>query len=299
MKAFACTLAAIMASAVMAAPVAPLPADLPALPANLPAIPSVATDAISKLPSLPVSRRGTGEIVTDAAKPVGQLLTVVGEDSKQLLLELSPEVTALVAGLGLPAVGVVAGEVIATASSVGELVKDVVPGVGGLLTVVGTDGKFLLIQLGADVAVLLSGLGLPGVGIPVGAIIATVGEHVKRAGPIHGVAATAITVVTIVGQDSEKLLLQLNPEVAALVAGLALPLVGEVAGEVIAVADTVDALLKHVVPGVEGLLHIVKRDADFLLIQLTADVAGLLVGLGLPALVVPIGTVVGTLVGAL
>lgn len=299
MKAFACTIAAMMASAVMAAPVSSLPSTT-----NLPAISGVPTASVSTVTSIATAAASTassktGQIVTDAGKPVQKLLSVTGQDAKQLLLQLSPEVTALLSGLGLPEVGVPVGAVIATASSLGDLVKDLGSDVEGLLTVVGTDGKFLLVQLGADVAALVSGLGLPSVGVPVGAIIATIGDHVRRDGIVDGAGSAVAGLLTVTGQDAKKLLIQLSPEVTALLSGLGLPAVGVVAGEVIASASSIGDLLTDIAPAVKGLLHIVSQDTGYLLIQLSDDVAGLLSGLGLPELGVPIGAVVSTLAESL
>ncbi|KAJ6171124.1 hypothetical protein N7470_000191 [Penicillium chermesinum] len=118
-----------------------------------------------------------GEIVKDLTPAVGQILTVTGPNAKQLLVELSPSVTALLSGLGLPSVGVPAGEVVKTAGSVGDLVSDLAGPTEGLLTVVHKDGSALLIKLSPEVAQLVTGLGLPSVATPVGAVVQTLGEN--------------------------------------------------------------------------------------------------------------------------
>lgn len=174
-------------------PLAQLPKILPGLESllgNIPVLSSVgkaatpsavsvpsAVPTASAVPSAVAGNGATGKLLTDAAGPVKNLLTVLGQDLKVLLIELSPEVAALVSGLGLPSVGIPLGSVVASASEVGQLVSDIAPGVEGLLTVVSNDGSALLIQLAPSVAALISGLGLPAVGVPVGTVIATIGQH--------------------------------------------------------------------------------------------------------------------------
>ncbi|KAL4754325.1 hypothetical protein BDW72DRAFT_166651 [Aspergillus terricola var. indicus] len=116
-------------------------------------------------------------VVGDNIPKVQDILEVTGTDAQRLLIQLSPEVASLVSGLGLPTVGEPIGEVVAEASSVGELVNHTGAPTSQLLTVVGTDGKALLIKLAPSVARLLGGLGLPGVGSSVGSIIATLGNN--------------------------------------------------------------------------------------------------------------------------
>jgi hypothetical protein len=118
-----------------------------------------------------------GEIVQDLVPTVGQILTVTGPNAKQLLIKLSPEVAALVDGLGLTSIGGSVGSVIKTAGNIGDLVSDLSGPVKGLLTVTSDDGQKLLIQLSPEVAALVSGLGLPTVGIPVGTVVATLGKN--------------------------------------------------------------------------------------------------------------------------
>ncbi|GLI75245.1 hypothetical protein PoHVEF18_003498 [Penicillium ochrochloron] len=118
-----------------------------------------------------------GEIVQDLVPTVGQILTVTGPNAKQLLIKLSPEVAALVDGLGLTSIGGSVGSVVKTAGNIGDLLSDLSGPVKGLLTVTGNDGQKLLIQLSPEVAALVSGLGLPTVGIPVGTVVATLGKN--------------------------------------------------------------------------------------------------------------------------
>ena len=119
-----------------------------------------------------------GEIVQDVAPKVKSTLTVTGANAKQLLIELSPPVAALVSGLGLGSIAGPVGSIIAEASSVGDLLKDVSEPVENLLQITGTDGKHLLLKLSPSVVALVSGLGLPSVGTPVGAVVDTVANNV-------------------------------------------------------------------------------------------------------------------------
>jgi hypothetical protein len=166
------------------------------------------------------------------------------------------------------------------------------------LVAVGEDSSFLLIELSPSVAALVAGLGLPALSIPVGSIVTTVGQHVKRQGTgqlLADVGKQVDGVLTVTGPEAQLLLIQLSPELTALVSGLGLPAVGVVVGSVVASASNVGALLTGLGPVVDGLLIVVEQDAKFLLISLAPTVAGLLSGLGLPTLGVPVGTVVGTL----
>jgi hypothetical protein len=79
------------------------------------------------------------------------------------------------------------------------------------------------------------------------------------------------------------LLIELSPEIVALLAGIGLGPVVIAAGAVIASASTV------------GLLIVVENDAGFLLTSLSATLAALLSGLGLPALGITLGVVVATI----
>jgi len=119
----------------------------------------------------------TGKIVGDLAPQVKSILTVTGGNAKHLLVELSAPVTALLSGLGLPSVGVPAGQIVKTAANVGDLVKDISGPTEDLLTVTQKDGSALLIKLSPEVAALVTGLGLPSVGTPVGSIVTTVGSN--------------------------------------------------------------------------------------------------------------------------
>ncbi|KAJ6021224.1 hypothetical protein N7540_006728 [Penicillium herquei] len=140
-------------------------------------LPTVGVPVGTIVATVGTSLKKRGELVNDLAPEVKEILTVTGPNAKQLLVKLSPEVATLVTGLGLPGVGVPVGQVIKTAGSVGDLLVDVSEPLDELLTVVGTDGKALLIQLSPEVALLVAGLGLTGTGVSVGSIIATVGSN--------------------------------------------------------------------------------------------------------------------------
>ncbi|KAE8166807.1 hypothetical protein BDV40DRAFT_296236 [Aspergillus tamarii] len=149
------------------------------IPSGLPStIPTPSTGAVpSVVPSAaPATGPNSGKLVQDLAPQLNNILVVTGPNAQLLLIQLSPEVTALVAGLGLPQLAAPLGGVVAAASSVGVLVKDLGPAVQNVVTVVGKDGGALLIQLSPQVAGLVSGLGLPQVGVPVGTVIAIVGK---------------------------------------------------------------------------------------------------------------------------
>ncbi|KAF4768403.1 hypothetical protein HAV15_002820 [Penicillium sp. str.  len=118
-----------------------------------------------------------GEIVQDLAPKVKTTLTVTGKNAKNLLIELSPSVTSLVAGLGLTTISGPIGSIVAEASSVGDLIVHISEPVEDLLHIVGKDGKHLLIKLSPSVVALVTGLGLPTVATPLGAILTTVAQN--------------------------------------------------------------------------------------------------------------------------
>lgn len=181
------------------------------------------------------SASGLGGLVTGLGPYVNGLVTVLGADVGALLVGLSPEVAGLVSGLGLPTVGVPVGTVIATVGTSlkrGEIVQDITPEVGSTLRVTGTNAEELLVKLSPSVAALVSGLGLPTVGVPLGAVVATAGQGTGKL--LNDVAAPVEQLLTITGNDGQDLLVKLSPEVAALVSGLGLPTVGVPAGAVVA-----------------------------------------------------------------
>lgn len=291
MKASLITVIAALASSAMAAPAGGL-SDVSIL--------KEATSTTNAIPATsPVPSSGaSGHIVQDAGHGVNQVLTVTGPNAKKLLIELSPSVAGLLSGLHLPSVGVPIGEVVKTAASVGDLVEDLGPRVDGLLTVVSEDGDVLLIKLSTEVAGLLSGVSLPGVGIPVGSIVATLGENLKRSADgqlVQDVAPKVQDVLEVTGADSKRLLIQLSPSVASLLADLGLPGVGTPVGQIIKTSGNLGDLLEDLGEPVKDLLVVTAQDGSFLLIKLSPDVAGLLTGLSLPALGTSVGSIVATL----
>jgi hypothetical protein len=181
------------------------------------------------------SASGLGGLVTGLGPYVNGLVTVLGADVGALLVGLSPEVAGLVSGLGLPTVGVPVGTVIATVGTSlkrGEILQDITPEIGSTLRVTGANGEELLVKLSPSVAALVSGLGLPTVGVPLGAVVATAGHGVGKL--LNDVSAPVEQLLTVTGDDGQDLLIKLSPEVFSLVAGLGLPSVGTPVGAVVA-----------------------------------------------------------------
>lgn len=238
--------------------------------------------------------QGSGHIVQDAGHELDGILTITGPNAQKLLIKLAPEVAGLLSSLGLPPLGTAVGSVVASASSIGELVTGLGPNVDGLLTAVGAGGDYLLIQLSPVVAGLLSGLGLPGVGVPVGTALVTVGNNLKR-DVLGDIIPNIRNLVEVEGDNAERLLIQLSPSVTALVTGLGLPSVGAPLGKVIDDAADVGKLVNHVGAPVEELLTVVRKDGKALLIRLSPDVAATVAGLGLTGVGASVGSVVATL----
>lgn len=237
----------------------------------------------------------SGHIVQDLGPELNNILVITGVDVGTLLIQLSPEVTALVSGLGLPALGVPLGSIVASASSLGGLVAGLGPAVDGLVTVVGIDVGALLISLSPEVAGLLTGLGLPTVGIPVGTVVATLGSSLKRGEIIQDLAPQVGDTLRVTGLNAKELLVKLSPEVAALVAGLGLPSLGVPLGAVVATAGDIGTLLKDIATPIQNLLTITGNDGQMMLIELSPEVAALVIGLGLPSVGIPAGAVVATI----
>ncbi|KAL4808871.1 hypothetical protein BDV18DRAFT_133369 [Aspergillus unguis] len=133
----------------------------------------------------------------------------------------------------------------------GHLVQDLGPQVDRLLTVTGTDGQKTLIQVNESVYNLLSGR--VSLGDSVGEIIgdaASLGDLVKDLGPIID------CILTIVGEDSKILLVQLAPEIADLLRG---------AGVTLGL-DSVNNPIGNLLKPVAGLLNSLglnlKRDGN-------------------------------------
>ncbi|KAJ5779541.1 hypothetical protein N7457_007261 [Penicillium paradoxum] len=235
-----------------------------------------------------------GHIVQNLGPQLDNILTVVGADASTLLIELSPEVTALVSGLGLGDLGVPLGSIVASASSVGTLVADLGPVVDDLVTVVGADVGALLIRLSPEVAALVSGLGLPNVGVPVGTIVATPGKNLKRGEIVQDLAPKVKSTLTVTGQNAKELLIELSPSVTSLVAGLGLTTIAGPIGSIVAEAASVGDLVSDISEPIGDLLHIVGNDGNHLLVKLSPSVVDLVAGLGLPTIATPLGAIVTT-----
>jgi hypothetical protein len=235
-----------------------------------------------------------GHLVQNLGPQLDNILTVVGPDATTLLIELSPEVSALVSGLGLGALGAPLGSIVASASGLGDLVTGLGPVVDGLVTVVGADGGALLISLSPEVSGLVSGLGLPTVGVPVGTVVATLGKNLKRGEIVQDLAPEVKTTLTVTGQNAKNLLIELSPSVTSLVAGLGLTTISGPIGSIVAEAADVGDLVKDVSEPVENLLHIVSKDGKNLLIKLSPSVVALVTGLGLPTVATPVGAILTT-----
>ncbi|RMJ22286.1 hypothetical protein PHISP_06840 [Aspergillus sp. HF37] len=262
-----------------------LPSNLASkLPSNL------ASNITSNLPTL---GKG-GHLVEGLTPKVNEVLTVLDQDLQPVFIKLSAEVTAQLSGLRLPQVGNPVGQIVHKASSVGELVKnhdELVKNLGvpaeHLLTVISQNGSALLVKLSPTVAGLVSGVGLPQVGNPVGLVVNTIGQSVNG------------EVLTVLGQDLQPLLIKVSAEATVLLSGLRLPLVGNPVGQIVRKAGSVDELVKNLGElvkclghPVEELLVITGKDGGALLVKLAPAVASSLSGLGLPT----VGTTVGAVV---
>lgn len=271
-------------------PVVSKVADLPKALAG-----SATSSAPSGIPSASgVPAVQNGHIVQNLGPQLDNILTVVGPDATTLLIELSPEVTALVSGLGLPSLGVPLGSIVASASGLGGLVTGLGPVVDNLVTVVGADAGALLISLSPSVAGLVSGLGLPAVGVPVGTVVATLGKNLKRGEIVPDVAPKVKSTLTVTGANAKQLLLELSPSVAGLLSGLGLNSLAGPVGSIVAEASSVGDLLKDISGPVEDLLQVTSADGKHLLLKLSPNVVNLVRGLGLPSVGTPVGTIVDT-----
>ncbi|KAL6236662.1 hypothetical protein BDW75DRAFT_206183 [Aspergillus navahoensis] len=298
MKTAYITALAALAASVMAAPTK-VTQDLETVTQSLD-LPIVSTTAPVSSISSKATSGASGKILHDVGSQVKDVLEVTGPNAKRLLIQLSPEVADLLSKLGLPAVGTPVGTIVASASSLGDLIENLAHPVEGLLTVVGEGGEYLLIQLAPNLAGLLSGLGLPGVGEPVGSVVATVGKNLKRDGMVIGDDIPKVQdILEVTGADAQRLLIQLSPEVASLVSNLGLPTVGEPIGEVVEEANSVGELVNHTGAPTSQLLTVVGTDGKAFLIKLAPSVARLFGGLGLPAVGSSVGSVVATLSNSL
>lgn len=222
----------------------------------------------------------------------------LGDITKELSLEKLPVVSTigdLTKTLNLPQPSNAAEKL--TGSS-GHVVQDLGPEVNNILAVTGPNLQTLLIQLSPEVTALVSGLGLPALGAPLGGIVASasgLGDLVTGLGPaLDGL-------VTVVGADVGALLIGLSPEVAGLVSGLGLPTVGVPVGTVVAVLGKnlkrdlpTGNIVGDLANPVKSTLTVTGENAEKLLVELSAPVTALLSGLGLPAAGVPAGQIVKT-----
>ncbi|RAH64484.1 uncharacterized protein BO66DRAFT_396145 [Aspergillus aculeatinus CBS 121060] len=249
---------------------------------------------------------GTGHLIQDLGPQADRLLRVVGSGTEELLIQLSDPVADLLAGLGLVGLSQPVGSLLRSASSIGELVSDLGQPVDNLCIVTGKGLGFLLIELDHPVADLLRGLGLDALAQPVGNVLSDIGSSLKRrtdvskpAGLLEELAPVVDCILQITGEDLKPLLIRLGNPVAQLLVNLGLNEAGRSVGQVIRSAASVGDLIANLGPVVDCLLTVVGEDGGLLLIKLDPDVAALVSGLGLPAIGVPVGTIVGELGNAL
>ncbi|KAJ5899012.1 hypothetical protein N7495_003756 [Penicillium taxi] len=176
----------------------------------------------------------------------------------------------------------------------GKLVQNLGPELDNILTITGPNVKTLLIELSPEVTALVSGLGLPGLGVPLGSIVASassLGDLVSGLGP------TVDGLVTLVGADVGALLVSLSPEVAGLVSGLGLPTVGVPVGTVVATLGTSlkrGEILQDLAPATKDTITVTGSNSKQLLVKLSPSVTSLVAGLGLTTISGPVGSVIKT-----
>ncbi|KAF9886727.1 hypothetical protein FE257_011104 [Aspergillus nanangensis] len=173
---------------------------------------------------------------------LGGLLGNLGGDNSLPLGNLLGGVTGILGNLGgnmptdtssgsaaIPSATDASGS--AVAGSTGKVLQDLAPKLDDILVVTGPNAKILLLKLSPEVTSLVSGLGLPQLGVPLGGVVASassVGDLVTALGPqVDGL-------VTVVAEGVGALVIQLSPEVAALVSGLGLPGPGTSVGTILA-----------------------------------------------------------------
>ncbi|KAE8356596.1 hypothetical protein BDV28DRAFT_145107 [Aspergillus coremiiformis] len=295
-----------------------VPGNDPTVPGNDPTVPGIIPTLPGIIPTLPGNAdhpedpedpeepskggcdghgcHGTGHLIQDLGPQANHILTIVGLHTEQLLVQLSPGVADLLVGLGLLGIGQPVGHIIKSAVTIAELIADLGSPVQCLLTVIGQDGGYLLIALDMPLTGLLTGLGLPSIAEPVGTIVGTVGQHLKRNhGLLEDLAPTVKCMLKIIGADSKILLIELSEPVASLFIGLGLAQLAEPVGSVIMSAALVGDLVYDLGSPVKCTLTILGEDGGALLVQLSPAVASLLAGVGLPGVGVPAGHVVKTL----
>ncbi|KAI9925583.1 hypothetical protein ASPWEDRAFT_41701 [Aspergillus wentii DTO 134E9] len=273
----------------------PVLKDLPQLLGNLPVVSDLSQvkNLIPSATNAAPSAAPSGKIVQDVGHEVDSVLTVTGPNAKKLLIKVSPEVAQTVNSV-LPGVGTPIGAVVASAASVGDLVTQVGHAVDGVLTVTGEGVGALLIELDGTVSGLLSGLGLGGVGKPVGDLLGVLGANLKRDHIVQDLGPQAQNILTVTGSDSKQLLVQVSGPVSELLANLGLLGTGKAAGQVIKTAGNAGDLVKDIAGDVNNLIVVTGKDTGALLIQLDNPVTGLLASLGLGGLGQAVGEVVKT-----
>ncbi|KAL4966873.1 uncharacterized protein BDV14DRAFT_170825 [Aspergillus stella-maris] len=102
-------------------------------------------------------------------------------------------------------------------------------------------------------------------------------------------------ILEVTGDNSERLLIQLSPEVASAVSGLGLPQVGEPVGEIVDEASSVGELVNKTGAPTDQLLTVVGNGGKALLIKLSPSVAKLVANLGLTGVGASVGSIVATL----
>ncbi|KAL5356648.1 hypothetical protein BJX96DRAFT_171805 [Aspergillus floccosus] len=211
-----------------------------AAPLSLPVVNQL--PVLSNLDELLGSKLPIVSNLGDLNSLLGGLLGNLGGDSSLPLGNVLGGLTGLLGNLGgnlptgtssgsaaTPSVAVPSGT--PSLGSSGKVLQDLAPKLNDVLTVTGPNAKTLLLKLSPEVAGLVSGLGLPQLGVPLGGVVASassVGDLVTALGPqVEGL-------VTVVAQGVGALAIQLSPEVAGLVSGLGLPGVGTSVGTILA-----------------------------------------------------------------
>ncbi|KAL2868637.1 uncharacterized protein BJX67DRAFT_46828 [Aspergillus lucknowensis] len=168
-----------------------------------------------------------GDLVADLGPIIDCILTIVGEDSHTLLVQLAPDVADLLRGttvtLGLDSIANPVGQVV---KSLGlNLKRDVKH---NLFNVKGLNGENIVVDLAGDVGNILHHLHLSG---NVGTVIDTaidVTQLLQRLGP------DTEDLLVVLGSETGALLIRLSPEVSDAVSDV-LPKVGAPLGNVVAV----------------------------------------------------------------
>ncbi|KAF9894757.1 hypothetical protein FE257_006647 [Aspergillus nanangensis] len=169
-----------------------------------------------------------------------------------------------------------------------------------LLTVLGPNLETLLIELSPEVTALLAGLGLGAIGAPLGNVVSILGEVVGDLLTDLGPVVDELLTVTLEGVGC--LLIQLDPEVKALLTGLGLSVLNPVGDIVGTVGETLagrglapsDGIVEDAAGPVTDVLRVLGPDLKELLIDLAPEVYDLLAGLGLEVLARPLGQILCT-----